>query len=239
MEKHIQNRSAGKNCRTDWAQTIGLIAFDADDTLWDNQGHFNAVEKAYCRLLSPYGTAEQVSAALFETETANMPLLGYGCKAFTLKGQITAQKLLEVEQLGKSLLSLPATPLPGVVDTLRTLRQSGRYRLVVFTKGELLDQQNKVIRSGLREFFDDVIVVSDKTRHEYQRLCDMFDTDVSRLLMVGNSFKSDIAPVLQLGGYAVHIPFDKVWQHEVVEEYEHPRLRRLQSISELPSLLAI
>ena len=249
MEKHIQNRSAGKNCRTDWAQTIGLIAFDADDTLWDNQGHFNAVEKAYCRLLSPYGTAEQVSAALFETETANMPLLGYGCKAFTLslienavsfsKGQITAQKLLEVEQLGKSLLSLPATPLPGVVDTLRTLRQSGRYRLVVFTKGELLDQQNKVIRSGLREFFDDVIVVSDKTRHEYQRLCDMFDTDVSRLLMVGNSFKSDIAPVLQLGGYAVHIPFDKVWQHEVVEEYEHPRLKRLQSISELPSLLAI
>ena len=140
---------------------------------------------------------------------------------------------------GKSLLSLPATPLPGVVDTLRALRQSGRFRLVVFTKGELLDQQNKVIRSGLREFFDDVIVVSDKTRHEYQRLCDMFDTDVSRLLMVGNSFKSDIAPVLQLGGYAVHIPFDKVWQHEVVEEYKHPRLKRLQSISELPSLLAI
>ena len=102
MKNHILNRSEGKNSTTGWAQTIGLIAFDADDTLWDNQGHFNAVEKAYCSLLSPYGTAEQVSAALFETETANMPLLGYGCKAFTLslienavsfsKGQITAQK---------------------------------------------------------------------------------------------------------------------------------------------------
>ena len=249
MEKHIQCRNEGKASQADWASEVGLIAFDADDTLWDNQGHFDAVEKAYCRLLSPYGTAEQVSAALFETETANMPLLGYGCKAFTLslienavtfsKGQITAHQLLEVEQLGKSLLSLPATPLPGVVDALKALRQSGRYRLVVFTKGELLDQQNKVIRSGLRSFFDDVIVVSDKTRHEYQRLCAMFDTGVSRLLMVGNSFKSDIAPVLQLGGYAVHIPFDKVWQHEVVEEYDHPRLRRLQSINELPSLLAI
>lgn len=249
MGNQIQCRNEGKDRMASWASTVGLIAFDADDTLWDNQGHFDAVEQAYCRLLSPYGTAEQVSAALFETETANMSLLGYGCKAFTLslienavsfsKGQITTRKLLEVEQLGKSLLSLPVTPLAGVVNALRALRQIGRYRLVVFTKGELLDQQNKVIRSGLRAFFDDVIVVSDKTRHEYQRLCDMFDTDVSRLLMVGNSFKSDIAPVLQLGGYAVHIPFDKVWQHEVVEEYEHPRLRRLQSISDLPSLLAI
>ena len=84
MKNHILNRSEGKNSTTGWAQPVGLIAFDADDTLWDNQGHFEAVEKAYCRLLSPYGTAEQVSAALFETETANMPLLGYGCKAFTL-----------------------------------------------------------------------------------------------------------------------------------------------------------
>ena len=84
MKNHILNRGEGKNSTTGWAQPVGLIAFDADDTLWDNQGHFEAVEKAYCRLLSPYGTAEQVSAALFETETANMPLLGYGCKAFTL-----------------------------------------------------------------------------------------------------------------------------------------------------------
>lgn len=249
MENHNAHITDHDGSKSGWAPSVRLIAFDADDTLWDNQGHFEAVEQAYCRLLSPYGTAEQISAALFETETANMPLLGYGCKAFTLslienavavsKGQISARQLLEVEQLGKSLLTLPATPLSGVADALRALRKSGRYRLVVFTKGELLDQQHKVVRSGLSAYFDDVVVVSDKTRHEYQRLCDMFDTDVSRLLMVGNSFKSDIAPVLQLGGYAVHIPFDKVWQHEVVQEYDHPRLRRLQSISELPSLFAI
>ena len=186
MENHIQCRNEGKDRMGGWASAVGLIAFDADDTLWDNQGHFNAVEKAYCRLLSPYGTEEQVSAALFETETANMPLLGYGCKAFTLslienavsfsKGQITAQQLLEVEQLGKSLLTLSATPLPGVVDALRTLRQSGRYRLVVFTKGELLDQQNKVIRSGLRAFFITISSIFLSRLSIFSILCGFFDS---------------------------------------------------------------
>lgn len=226
---------------------IQLIAFDADDTLWDNQSHFEDAEREYCNLLSPYGTAEEVSAALFKTETINMPLLGYGCKAFVISlienavkftgGHIAANDILRIVELGKNLLSLPSTPLHGVEDTLQRVRALGKYKLVVFTKGELLDQENKLVRSGLTKYFDDIVVVSDKTRAEYTRLCSMFDTDISRLLMVGNSFKSDIEPVLQLGGYAVHIPFHTTWQHEQTEEYEHEHLLTVKEISALPQWL--
>ncbi|MGI6243457.1 MAG: HAD family hydrolase [Prevotella sp.] len=230
-----------------FSDNIRLIAFDADDTLWDNQTHFERVEREYCRILAPYGRAEAVSEALFHVESANMPLLGYGCKAFTLslvenavkfsKSRIAAYDILRIVELGKTLLSLPATPLPHVVDALKAVRAMRKYKLVVFTKGELLDQQNKLVRSGLTDFFNDIVVVADKTRDEYIRLCHIFDTDVSQLLMVGNSFKSDIEPVLQLGGYAVHIPFHTTWQHEKVEEYEHAHLIRLESIQDLPGCL--
>lgn len=226
---------------------IRLIAFDADDTLWDNQSYFEQAEREYCDLLGPYGSAEEASASLLRVEKANMPLLGYGCKAFTLslvenavqfsRGRISATDILHIVELGKEILSLPATPLPHVEDTLRAIRQMGRYKLVVFTKGELLDQQNKLVRSGLTPLFDDIVVVADKTRSEYTRLCSLFDTDVSRLLMVGNSFRSDIAPVLQLGGHAVHIPFHTTWQHEQMEEYDHPHLLRLDTIAKLAPLL--
>ncbi len=224
-----------------------LLAFDADDTLWDNQSYFESVERDYCELLSPYGSAEDISASLFKTETANMPLLGYGCKAFTISlienalsvsnGQISPNDIRRIVDLGKSLLSLPSTPLPGVVDTLRQIHSLHRYKLVVFTKGNMLDQQNKLERSGLAAWFDDVIVVADKTHREYKRLCTLFDTDISRMTMVGNSFKSDIAPVLQLGGYAVHIPFHVTWKLEETEEFDHHRLCRLQQITDMLRLL--
>lgn len=236
-----------QHTRTPRFNHIQLLAFDADDTLWDNQSHFDHVEHEYCRLLAPYGSAEEVSAALFAVETANMPLLGYGCKAFTLSlvenavkfshGRISATDLLHIVELGKHMLSLPATPLPHVEQTLQTLRRAGQYKMVVFTKGELLDQQNKLVRSGLTPLFDDIVVVSDKTRSEYTRLCSLFDTDISRLLMVGNSFKSDIEPVLQLGGQAIHIPFHTTWQHEQVQEYAHPHLVTLASMADLAPLL--
>ncbi len=226
---------------------IRLVAFDADDTLWDNQSHFDRVERAYCDILSPYGTAEAASDALFAVESANMPLLGYGCKAFTIslvenavkfsQGRIGAADILRIVALGKEILSMPATPLPHVEETLRSIRQRGKYKMVVFTKGELLDQENKLVRSGLADFFDDIVVVSDKTRNEYTKLCNIFDTDISRLLMVGNSFKSDIEPVLQLGGYAVHIPFHTTWKHEETQEYDHEHLRRIDNIRELTEIL--
>lgn len=226
---------------------ISLIAFDADDTLWECQPYFEAVEKEYCKLLSPYASEKEVSKALFAIETANMPLFGYGSKAFMLSlvenatqisnGQVTAEEVLKIIELGKELLQLPGKPLDGVEETLKGLRASGKYRLVVFTKGELLDQENKFDRSGLRTYFDDIVVVSDKTEESYYRLCEQFGVKVDQLLMVGNSFRSDIEPVLNLGGWAAHIPFHTVWQHEVVEEYDHSNLKRLTEFTQLKELL--
>ncbi len=228
-------------------QDIRLLAFDADDTLWDCQSHFDRVEKEYCRVLADYAPADAVSRTLFSTETANMPLLGYGCKAFTISlvenavriscGKLTAAQTMRIIELGKSLLQLPGTPLRGVEQTLQLLRGVGRWVMVVFTKGEILDQQNKLRRSGLARYFDDVIVVADKTRDEYLRMCRRFGVAPKELLMIGDSFRSDIEPVLQLGGSAVHIPFHTVWQHEVVEEHAHDRLVRLESFSQLSQLL--
>lgn len=227
-------------------QDFKLLAFDADDTLWDCQGHFDQVERNYCQLLAPYADEDTVSETIFQTETANMPLLGYGSKAFTLslvenavkvsRGQVSAADVLRIVNLGKSLLQLPATPLPEVRPTLEALRQANRFAMVVFTKGELLDQESKLQRSGLAPLFDDIVVVSDKTKGEYAKLCKRFGTTIEHMLMVGNSFRSDIEPVLQLGGWAVHIPFSSIWRHEQTEEYCHPRLATINHFDELKAL---
>lgn len=223
---------------------IDVIAFDADDTLWDCQSHFADVERRYCMLLGDYGCAEHISGELFSTEAANMELLGYGTKAFTLSlvenavgvsgGRVPASVVGEIIRLGKSLLRQPAVPLPGVRETLSALR--GR-RLAVFTKGELLEQESKLRRSGLAGFFEHVEIVSDKTEDEYRRLCRRLGTDTGRLLMVGNSFRSDIAPALAAGAWAAHIPFHVTWKLEVAEEFEHERLRHLERFSDLTDIL--
>ena len=228
---------------------IRLLAFDADDTLWDCQSHFIAVEEEYCSILSPYGDAAHISAQLFKTETRNMPELGYGSKAFTLSlvenavevsdGQIDARTLLRIQQLGRTLLNIPSTPLPGVEDTLKAIRNASRYKMVVFTKGEILDQENKLFRSGLWDYFVRVEVVSDKTPRQYRELCATFGIGIDELLMVGNSFKSDIEPVLRLGGFAVHIPFKVTWEHERTEEFDHDHLCRIDDISQLPPILRV
>ncbi len=215
---------------------IKVIAFDADDTLWDCQSHFAAAERRYCALLEQYGTEAEVSAALFRTETSNMPLLGYGCKAFTLSlvenavavsgGRVGGSVIGEIVGLGKGLLNIPATPLPGVERTLAAFHAEGRYRLVVFTKGELLDQENKLRRSGLQRFFSHVEIVSDKTRTAFLSLCRNLKISPSSLLMVGNSFKSDVVPALEIGAAAVHVPFHVTWQLEHAEEFPHERLVR-------------
>lgn len=226
---------------------IKLLAFDADDTLWDCQSFFDSVEKAYCKLLEDYGSADEISQALFATETADMPHLGYGCKAFTISlaenaievshGTIAADKIMEAIRLGRSLLEIPATPLPKVRETLDALHASGQYRMVVFTKGEILDQENKLRRSGLAQYFDDAVIVADKTHKEYVKLCHRFNAEINSFMMIGNSFKSDIEPVLQLGGYAAHIPFHTMWKYEMAEEHDHERLVRLDHFGDLLKIL--
>jgi putative hydrolase of the HAD superfamily len=237
---------------------IKVIAFDADDTLWDCQGYFEEVEKHLYSLIRPY--CEDPKQELFITESGNMEDLGYGCKAFTISILETAMRVagndLSITALSdllkdcKRLLHLPATPLPGVESTLKVLRtrvdesqESGSKlytlnstlstKLVCFTKGELQDQENKLKRSGLLKYFDDVEITSDKTQREFLALCEHQGIHPSQLLMIGNSLKSDIAPALAIGAWAIHIPFHVTWQLEHFEDIDHQRLIKIEHFSEI------
>ena len=225
-----------------------VIAFDADDTLWDCQSHFEEVEEHLYGLISPY--CEDPKHELFLTESGNMADLGYGCKAFTISiietalriagDDLSATQLKELLAHSKGLLHLPATPLPGVEPTLKTLREhiSGSdVKMVVFTKGELQDQENKLKRSGLLKYFDDVEITSDKSQREFLDLCNHQDIHPSELLMIGNSLKSDIAPALAIGASAIHIPFHVTWQLEHFEEFDHERLVKVAQFSEILNLI--
>jgi putative hydrolase of the HAD superfamily len=224
---------------------IKVIAFDADDTLWDCQSHFEAVEQHLYRLIAPY--CADPARELYLTESSNMADLGYGCKAFTISIVETALRVggkhLDASALqsllldSKSLLHLPATPLPEVENTLQRLSGT-RYRLVVFTKGELQDQENKLKRSGLQHYFSHVEITSNKTEHEFLQLCQHLNIVPEELLMVGNSLKSDIAPALAIGAWAIHIPFHVTWQLEQQEDILHERLVEISHFSEVFDLLS-
>lgn len=224
-------------------EQIKIIAFDADDTLWVNEPYFQEIEKQYTQLLKSYGTSEEISAALFKTEMKNLKSLGYGAKAFTISmvetalevsnQKIAADDIRQIVDLGKSLLEIPIELLPKVKETLEILKEKGRYKLVVATKGDLLDQENKLERSGLSPYFDHIEVMSDKTEKEYLRLLNILQIKPSEFLMIGNSLKSDIQPVLALGGYGVHIPFEVMWQHEVVDTFTHKNLKQVKGFDEL------
>ena len=225
---------------------VKVIVFDADDTLWDNQSYYDKAEDVFTKELGEYGTAEELSAELFRTESANMPVLGYGAKAVCISMLETALKVSDCKVPGeslsrilscvKSLLRLPATPLPGVSKTLDALDKTGRYRLILMTKGDMLDQQNKVRRSGLGKYFARVVIVSVKGPREYLDLCTSERVAPSEVAMVGNSFKSDIRPIIEIGGFGVHIPFRTTWRHEMTEEFDHPNITRLGSFEELAGL---
>lgn len=226
---------------------IKAIIFDADDTLWSNEPLFRDAEDHFFRTMSDYGSREWLGAELYKTEMANMPELGYGAKAFIISmietairvsgGKVNADMILSIERKGREILKNPAVPLPGVVETLSRIRESGRYRMAILTKGELLDQNNKIDRSGLRKYFDFVDVVNEKTPEVYSELCRRLQITPAQMLMVGNSFKSDIDPVLKIGGSGVYIPSEMTWQHEKIDEYEHPRLVRKEKFEDLASLL--
>jgi putative hydrolase of the HAD superfamily len=225
-------------------KNIRVLAFDADDTLWDCQSHFEDVENHLYRLIAPY--CENPARELFHTESGNMADLGYGCKAFTISiietalkvagDHLSAEELSDLLSHSKSLLHLPATPLPEVEETLQRL-QAWPYRMVVFTKGELQDQENKLHRSGLAKYFSHLEITSNKTEKEFQQLCEHLDILPSHLLMIGNSLKSDIAPALNIGASAIHIPFHVTWQLEHFEDIKHERLVKITHFNEILKLL--
>lgn len=225
---------------------IKVIAFDADDTLWVNEPYFRNAEKDFCDLLKEYISEEECNQLLYKIEMQNLPLYGYGIKPFALsliEAAITiSNKKIPIEtvskliEIGKGMLNMPIELIDGIEDTLRQL--SKKYRLVMATKGDLLDQERKLIKSGLEKYFHHIEVMSDKQPKNYQKLIKHLDIVPEQLLMVGNSLKSDILPVLEIGSYAIHIPFHTTWEHEKVEEeVSHDNFKELEEASELIELL--
>ncbi|WP_345988817.1 HAD family hydrolase [Chryseobacterium sp. Chry.R1] len=219
---------------------ITTIAFDADDTLWINEPYFQETEKEFCALLEDYLPHHSVSQELFKTEMQNLHLYGYGVKGFMLSmveticrvssGTASLQLVNKAIELGHNLLQQPIELLEGVTETLEQLK--GKYRLVMATKGDLLDQERKLKKSGLEKYFHHIEIMSDKKNSDYQKLLKHLDCKPEHFLMLGNSIKSDILPVLEMGGYAAHIPFHITWAHEQHEhQLKHERFVELDDIS--------
>lgn len=221
---------------------IKVIAFDADDTLWHNESYFREIEDKFRELLEEYVPQHTVSRELFHTEIQNIELYGYGIKAFILSmietsirisgGTIHIEDINKIINYGKDLLAKPVEVFDGVEDVLKFL--NGNYRLVLATKGDLLDQERKLDRSGLSKYFHHIEVMSAKEISNYKKLINHLDITPSEFMMVGNSLKSDILPVLELGGSAIHIPYHITWDHEKVEhKVDHENLLQLENIKQV------
>jgi len=227
---------------------LKVIAFDADDTLWVNEPYFREAEEKFCSLLEDYLPHHSISQELFKTEMQNLALYGYGVKGFMLSMIETAmrvsnntvpQSIIEKAiQYGKDLLGKPIELLDGMEEALHLLKK--KYRLVVATKGDLLDQERKLKKSGLEHYFHHIEIMSDKQEADYHKLIRHLDINPGEFLMIGNSLKSDVMPVLAIGGHAVHIPYHITWAHEKTEQtIEHINFRRAETIKDiLPDLLS-
>jgi putative hydrolase of the HAD superfamily len=221
---------------------ITSIAFDADDTLWVNEPYFQEVEHKFCALLEDYMPAHSVSKELYRIEMQNLPLYGYGIKAFILcmmetilevtNKTASPELLYKAIQYGQEMMQKPIELLDGVESTLEQLK--GKYRLVVATKGDLLDQERKLKKSGLSHYFHHIEIMSDKKESDYEKLLRHLDCRPEHFLMIGNSLKSDVMPVLNIGGYAAHVPFHTTWAHEKIDfTIDNPCFFELDTLSSL------
>ena len=221
-----------------------VIAFDADDTLWVNETYFRDAEKEFSKILSKYETINKIDQELFKIEIKNLELYGYGIKGFMLSMIECALKLsnysipqYEIEKiliLGKQMLTKPIELLDGVEEVLEKLHK--KYKLIVATKGDLLDQERKLEKSGLLKYFHHIEVMSEKKEEDYRKLIKHLDINLNELLMVGNSLKSDVLPLLKIGASAIHVPFHITWSHEEVS-LEETKNSNFQTLSQLKDIL--
>lgn len=223
------------------------IGFDADDTLWHNEVIFEQTHERYRALLARYHDVATVDRTLLATEIRNLDLYGYGIKGFTLSaietaieltgGRITTAEIRQLIELGREMLSHPVNLLDGVVEILPAL--TARYRLVLITKGDLRDQERKLEKSGLSGHFQHIEILSEKDVAAYRRVLVRHDIRPERFLMVGNSLKSDILPVLELGSAGAHIPYHITWAAEYAAQPAAPsdRLFTLKAMHELPGVV--
>jgi len=227
-------------------EKIKVVGFDADDTLWVNEPIFQDIEHKFIELLKPHLAETVIAKELFETEMRNLDLYGYGVKSFILSMIETALRISqnavktsEIEQiikLGKEMLTHPVVLLDGVENVLQVLQS--KYRLILATKGDLLDQERKLEKSGLAKYFHHIEIMSDKTEIQYKSLLKHLDIQPHEFVMVGNSMKSDIMPVISIGAYGVFVPFATTWAHEVVkEEVTNDKIIKVHTINQIINYL--
>lgn len=205
---------------------IKVIGFDADDTLWVNETYFREAEEAFCKLLSQFETPNKTDQELFKMEMKNLPLYGYGVKGFMLSmvemalelsnNTVSNQTIEKILDIGKNMINKPVELLDGIEDVLKVLSKT--HKLIVATKGDLLDQERKLEKSNLLDYFHHIEVLSDKKEENYRKLLNHLDIKPKHFLMVGNSLKSDILPLINIGAKAIHVPFHTTWQHETVSD---------------------
>lgn len=223
-----------------------VVAFDADDTLWRSEDFFSTVESFFTEIVTPHApTGIDVLDALHATEIDNLPVAGYGIKSFALSmvqaavtvtsGRVPASEVGRLVDHAYDMLRHPVELLDGVAETLDAVGRT--HRLVMITKGDLVDQTRKVRTSGLEHHFEHIEVVLEKDVETYRRVLDEWGIDPTRFLMVGNSLRSDVLPIVELGGHGVFVPYHVTWDHEVVDEHDGG-FAELDRIDELPAWLA-
>ncbi|MQP25097.1 HAD hydrolase-like protein [Flavobacterium sp. LMO8] len=223
-----------------------IIAFDADDTLWHNEPYFDEAQERFCVLFQDYASSQEILGLILNHQIKNLPLYGFGIKAFTLSmiesaleltnHKISGQNIQKVIQIGKDLLQKPVELLPNVTEVLEQLK--GSHKLIVATKGDLKDQHRKLHDSGIGAYFHHIEVMSDKAELDYEKMLGRLDCKAEDFLMIGNSLKSDVLPVLNIGGHAIHIPYHTTWEYEKIDfEIEHDNFKSFTNITEILPLL--
>ncbi len=231
--------------KTDQKLPISTIAFDADDTLWRNEEIFMKAQETFINMLTHYHDKDYISSHLAEIQVRNLSVFGYGIKGFTLsmietaielsEGRILGHEIHEIIALAKDMVAAPIHLLPDVVETIRALK--GHYQLMVITKGDLLDQESKLARSGIADLFDFIEIVSDKKPDVYQSILDQYQIPKDSFLMLGNSMKSDVLPLLDIGVKAIHVPYHSTWAHEEVAESDLASYGAIESFKSIAELL--
>jgi putative hydrolase of the HAD superfamily len=227
-------------------KNLKVIAFDADDTLFINETYFAETEDKFCALMSDYLSHQGISQQLFKIEIDNLKMYGYGIKGYILSmieaamsisnNTIPIEIIERIIQYGKELIDKPIVLLDGVEETLEALH--GKYKLVVATKGDLLDQRRKLHNSGLGKYFHHIEVMSDKQEVDYSDLIQRLEIKPEEFFMIGNSLKSDVLPVLAIGGHAVHIPFHTTWAHEKIDhKIVHENFNAFEKITEILNII--
>lgn len=223
-----------------------IIAFDADDTLWHNEPYFDEAQAKFCELFADYASKQEILQLILSHQVKNLPLYGFGIKAFTLSmidaaleltnHQISGQGIQKIIDIGRDLLQKPVELLPEVEDVLQQLK--GKYKLVVATKGDLKDQHRKLHDSGIGHYFHHIEVMSDKKELDYEKMLGRLDIKPDNFIMIGNSLKSDVLPVLNIGGHGYHVAYHTTWEYEKIDfEIEHDNFKSLEKISDVLSIL--